>query len=177
MENKIDEKYIQAILNLYKEVTQEQERMELKFRTRMMQYIKNDFINGKITEETFNKVEEELAWAMVNDDANLGRKREEIFKNQLENDDESNETKNSNERETFRKKLHFPQKDIEARTQIKGQFQYTQEEIREQKEKELEEWKKKAKEFDEKLQVKNIYNYKNSQQTQEANEENDREEK
>ena len=119
-EEKINQNYVEAILKLYSELTKKEKRIELEFRTKMLQAIKKDFSNGKITEETYYKAKEELEWAMAREEMNLKMKETNIVENSRKDDEEISENREIseeeneigeeiNETESFRNRLKIRQ--------------------------------------------------------------------
>ena len=98
-ENKIDENYVQVVLRLYKHFMGEVERRgRIDIRTGLLEFLICEFKNGKITQETLFKTQEDLAWLMRDDDDIL----EETESEKLE---ETQEVSSSEER-----RLKFIQK-------------------------------------------------------------------
>lgn len=118
-EDKINENYVEATLNLYKKITREQTRQRIIFRTGMLKTLRNDFKSGKITERTFDKAKNELTWAMAKDDIELKKEEKEIIEKYLMYDSEiieSDEKDGKNYRiVNFRKKLCIRPKEMQKK--------------------------------------------------------------
>ena len=71
-ENEIDEIYVQTVLRLYTQfMGQIERRSRIDIRTGLLEFLQCEYKNGRITQDTLFKAQEDLAWLIIDDEGGL----------------------------------------------------------------------------------------------------------